>query len=391
MNQIYFDIYKKLDNWIIHNDYKSYDLCDVKSTNIFLKASALHNSKYKFGKYVAFPFNYLINNHGHLLRKILKVEKNIFPQAQAWIANSYINIYKKNKDENYLKKAEVIMNWLLANRSKSFDNYCWGQPYDWYSRKIIKKFTPRATVSSQVAEVFLDMYEVTNDEKYLDIAKSVCEFYINNLNWNEDKDGDICFSYTTADNYHIHNASMLATSVLFRTWKHTQITKFKEFGSKALNFTIKYQNKDGSWFYWAPPDKIIGKIDHYHTGFVLESLFTILNIIDDSRINDSFLKGLEYYNKNLFTKNNLPKYSNKSLYPIDIQSLAQAIITNSIISKDNIQYSKKAKTILEWTLENMYAPEGYFYYRIYKNGKLDKIPYIRWAESWMLRAISLFI
>ena len=391
MNEKYFEIYKDLNNWIVKNDYKSYDLCDVKSTSLFLKTSGLYNSKYKLGKYVAFPFNYLIHNHSPMLRKIFNIEKNKYPQAQALIANSYLNLFKKTQDESWLIKARTILDWLIENRSKDFKNYCWGQPYDWYSRKIIKKFTPRATVSSQVAETFLDMYEITNEDKYLTISTSICEFYIEDLNWNEDKDGDICFSYTTDDNYLIHNASMLAAAVLFRTWKHTQISKFKEFGTKSCNFTIKHQNSDGSWFYWAPPDKVLGKIDHYHTGFVLESLFTIDNIINDNSVTNSFQKGVDYYNKNLFTDDLIPKYTNKSLHPIDIQSLAQAIITYAIISKKDETYIEKAKIIFDWTIENMYNPDGYFYYRIYKNGKIDKTPYIRWSESWMLRAASLII
>ena len=211
------------------------------------------------------------------------------------------------------------------------------------------------------------------------------------MNWKEDQDGDLCFSYTTEDNYHIHNANMLSAAILMKTWKHTQISTYKDYGLKATNFTLKHQNNDGSWFYWATPDKIIGKIDHYHTGFVLESLYEILNIVNSDNINHSFAKGLEYYNNNLFTNSLVPKHTNKNDYPIDIQSLAQAIITYSVISTKYSEYTDKAMKVLDWTLKNMYDPEGYFYYRIYKNGKIDKTAYIRWAESWMLRAISLII
>jgi hypothetical protein len=39
----------------------------------------------------------------------------------------------------------------------------------------------------------------------------------------------------------------------------------------------------------------------------------------------------------------------------------------------------------------MFDNEGYFYYRFLKNGKIDKTPYIRWSESWMLRALSFVL
>jgi len=391
MNHNLKDIYQRLDDWIIENDYKSYDLCDVKGTNLFLKSNALNTSKFKIGNFVAFPVNYLLRNHSPILRKALNIEKNKYPQAQALIANSYLNLYRKNSDKTYLDKAKLLLDWIISNKTSGFENYCWGQPYDWYSRKVIEKHTPRTTVSSQVAAVFIDMFELTGEQKYLDITKSICDFYINDLNWNEDQDGDICFSYTTVDNYHIHNANMLAAAILIRTWKHTQISEYKDFGVKAINFTLKHQNEDGSWFYWAPPDRVIGKIDHYHTGFVLESLYEILNIVDSDDIEKSFLKGLQYYDNNLFTSDLVPKYTNEKLYPIDIQSLAQSIITYAVVSGKFHEYNDKALKIMTWTVENMYDSDGYFYYRIYKNGNIDKTPYIRWAESWMLRALSLII
>jgi len=36
----------------------------------------------------------------------------------------------------------------------------------------------------------------------------------------------------------------------------------------------------------------------------------------------------------------------------------------------------------------MQDKEGYFYYRIYKNNYVNKMPYIRWGQAWMLRALS---
>lgn len=387
----YKSIYDKLNNWVISQNFKSYDLCDVKGTKFFLNLNSLRQSNFKLGKFIAYPFNQIAEKKSDIFRKIMKIEKRTYPQAQALIASSYLNIYKKYNEVSYLRKAESIAEWLIQNRNKSFDNFCWGQPYDWYSRKVIKKFTPRTTVSSQSASFFLDLFEVTNNNNFLEVAISVCNFFIDDLNWDEDADKHICFSYTTEDNYHIHNANMLAAAVLIRTWQHSKIKKFRDFGLRAVNFTLKHQNTDGSWFYWAPPDKVVGKIDHYHTGFVLESLHIILEILQDDKIKQAFHKGLEYYNNHLFTKNLIPKYNNKNLYPIDIQSLAQAIITYTLLSSQDHQYFEKAKKILNWTIDKMYDSDGYFYYRIYANNKIDKSAYIRWAESWMMRALSLII
>jgi len=115
------------------------------------------------------------------------------------------------------------------------------------------------------------------------------------------------------------------------------------------------------------------------------------NIESKELVKKGFQKGLDFYNRELFDENLIPKYTHKSLYPIDIQSLAQAVITYAVISEDMNEYLDKAKKIADWTIANLYDSEGYFYYRVYKNGSVDKTPYIRWAQSWMLRAVSLII
>ena len=58
---------------------------------------------------------------------------------------------------------------------------------------------------------------------------------------------------------------------------------------------------------------------------------------------------------------------------------------------DSREKTEMLQKIYSWILDQLYDhDQGYFYYRLYKN-KLDKKPYIRWSESWMLRAQSYLI
>jgi len=99
-------------------------------------------------------------------------------------------------------------------------------------------------------------------------------------------------------------------------------------------------------------------------------------------------KGLEFYADNLFLDDGTPKMLNDRIYPIDIHSCAQAIITFCELADFEPKYLNMAKKVARWTISNMQDNKGYFYYRIYKNGKKDKTAYIRWGQAWMLRAIS---
>jgi hypothetical protein len=391
MNENYRAIFNKLEDWILKNNFESYDICDIKGLPLFLTLSKVSN-KYKFGKYIVYPLYSIANKFADKTRRIFRIEKKVYPQAYALIARAYIRAGKELKKKIYFDKSLEILTWLLKNRISNSRYYCWGQPYAWFSRKVIPENTPRTTVTSQVANAFLDAFEISNNNSYLDAANSVCLFYINELNHNVDEDNSICFSYTTLDNYCIHNANMLAASTLIRTWYHTKNEKYKEYGLRALNYTLKHQNQDGSWYYWGPPDKLSYTIDNYHTGFILESLCIIKKYMGDEFNHDLALnKGLEYYIDYLFTKDYIPKLKHNQTYPVDIQSCAQSIITFGETEDFNPDLKEIKKKIVNWTINRMLDNDGYFYYRYYKNGRIDTTPYIRWSESWMLRALSFVL
>ena len=98
---------------------------------------------------------------------------------------------------------------------------------------------------------------------------------------------------------------------------------------------------------------------------------------------------MKFYTDNLFLRDGTPKIRDDSIYPIDIHSCAQGIITFYELVDLEPKYLNMAKKIAEWSIKNMQDKKGYFYYRIYKN-TVDKTPYIRWGQAWMLRALSYF-
>ena len=59
-------------------------------------------------------------------------------------------------------------------------------------------------------------------------------------------------------------------------------------------------------------------------------------------------------------------------------------------SSYNADYLPFAHTIAEWTIKNMQDKKGYFYYRKFKY-YINKIPYIRWSQAWMLLALITYI
>jgi hypothetical protein len=76
-------------------------------------------------------------------------------------------------------------------------------------------------------------------------------------------------------------------------------------------------------------------------------------------------KGFDYYINTFFTDEGVAKYYSNSVYPIDIHSPAQLIITLAKLGKFN-EYKNLAEKVISWTIDNMQSDKGYFIYQINK-------------------------
>jgi hypothetical protein len=74
---------------------------------------------------------------------------------------------------------------------------------------------------------------------------------------------------------------------------------------------------------------------------------------------------------------------------VDIHSPAQLIITASKLGKF-IENKDLIDKVLNWTIENMQAKKGYFFYQK-KKYSTSRIPYMRWAQAWMFYAMSEYL
>jgi len=120
----------------------------------------------------------------------------------------------------------------------------------------------------------------------------------------------------------------------------------------------------------------------------LECIYIYQKISGDLTYRKHIDKGLNYYLNNFFTEEGMSKYYNNKTFPIDIHAPAQLVVT---LSKMDILEEHKglAEKVIGWTINNMQSKQGYFYYQ--KRRILSsKIPYIRWAQSWMFYALSYY-
>lgn len=260
----------------------------------------------------------------------------------------------------------------------------WGYSFDWQSQAFfLPKYTPTVVATSFVANAFLDAHRAFKEKQFLKIARSSCDFICCDLNRTHGEKS-FCFSYSPLDRTTIHNANILGAHLLARTASFTGEDELKKTAQESIRFVIDHQNSDGSWYYGIHPHH--RWIDNFHTGFVLECLFDYIDFSSELELKPNLTRGLKFYLDNFFLADGTPKYYHNRIYPIDIHSCAQSIITLVKLAPVGGRNQELTEKVAHWTLASMQDSQGYFYFQ--KRGfYTNKIAYMRWSQAWMLKAL----
>ena len=247
----------------------------------------------------------------------------------------------------------------------------------------MKAHTPTIVWSGFIGQAFLECYEQTCEERYLDVADSICRWILT-LPREITTEGD-CLSYTGVYQHSVHNANLLGAAVLARTWSHTQNEEYREVARNAVRYSCCRQRPDGSW--WYGEEEKYRWIDNFHTGYNLDSLKRYLDNTGDDSFREHLDRGYRYFKEVFFEPSGRPRYYHDRTYPIDIQCAAQAIDTFSFFSEYDPEALSLAKRVATWTIRNMQDRTGYFYYRQYPVMK-GKTAYFHWGQATMFKALA---
>ncbi len=372
---------ESLDNWIDASQWVGYDPFDGLSAPFVRRFTVeipvlriiLQQSVRRF------PVN---------LRPLLRITKKHSTKAMGYFASGYLRFYRLTGRQSYLDKAIYCLSDLQENFSRGYAGHCWGNAFDYQSRgAYFPEGLPTVVWTSFIGHAFLDAYEMLSDSAHLDVARSACEFILHDLGKSRGAAGSICISYVPSEQLDIHNANMLAASLLARVYQHSQEPKLLELARNAVKYTMDHQRSDGSWFYgeglrwrW---------VDGYHTGFVLDALYWYILGSADDQYERHLRRGMDYYRSNLFS-GVVPKHYSTATYPVDIQAIAQAINTFAFIPEafhGDLDWSEE---LANWSTGYMQDPTGHFYFRKHR-WMTNKTPFLHWGQSTMMAALSLLL
>jgi hypothetical protein len=334
------------------------------------------------------------------IRPLLGIPKGFNPKGLALAARALILLLRAQSAAEGVRSSELggsgdeletdvkdLLTRLGESRSAAYPEACWGYNFDWQSRAFFApRGTPNVVCTVFAAHAFLDWYDLTADQRAFELAAGGCRFLLDRINRTADGD-DFSFSYTPLDRSRVHNVNLLAAELLARFWVKDGREEYRDAALSATRYTLVRQQDDGSWRYGE--DRSQAWIDSFHTGFVLVSLKNIGAYLGAPDVGPPLDAGYEYYSKRFFLADSTPGYYHDRLYPVDVHSAAQAIVTFVEMTHLMPTARQMADRLAAWTIDNLQDPAGFFHFQRRRYYTI-RIPYMRWAQAWMLYALSRY-
>jgi len=320
-------------------------------------------------------------------------KKQRLPIADAHYAMGFVFLSHVTGDKKYFDKALHFLDVLDETRCPGFQYHCWGYPFDWETRNgTIPAGTPLITTTPYAYEAFSDAYQVDKSDRWLEIMRSIAEHAAHDIkDFAAGADAAAC-SYTPFDLGGVINASAYRAFLLTSASIELSENRYWQIAERNLNFVIKSQQPDGSWYY--AMDSVRDFVDHFHTCFILKALAKIERMTGHKGCKQAIEKGLEYYVKNLFNEQGLPKPFSKAprltVYRHELYDYAECLNLCVLLKNSFGELDTIADTVLEDILTRWRKPDGSFRSRKLLIG-WDNVPMHRWAQSQIFRSLCFML
>jgi uncharacterized protein YyaL (SSP411 family) len=375
-NEKWLQSLQKVRKWVEDRKYKGYDPGDGLTT--FLRPLTMGNI---FAERV---LQQLIWKAPVNIRPLVGVKPLDSTKGRGFMAWGYMLLYKALGDGTCLQRATECLDWLDQNREAGYAGHCWGNHFDFTTRSgRMVAHTPTIVWTGLIGQAFLETFEQTGNERYLEICRSICQWILTLPR--ETTETGTCLSYTGRFQNSVHNSNLLGAAMLARTWRHTRTDEYLEMARSAVQYTCTRQREDGSWWYGEKDN--YHWIDNFHTAYNLDSIKRYTEGSGDTQFLPQMDRGYDYFKRVFFEKDGRPRYYHDKTHPVDIQCAAQAIDTFSYFSDRDADGLSMAAKVADWTIDNMQAPSGNFYYRKYPV-LTAKTPYFHWGQSTTFKGLA---
>jgi hypothetical protein len=366
----------RLGRWVEGHHYQAYDPGDGQMS--FLRALTFGSQKLErvlTATVLRTPVN---------IRPLLGIAPHTSTKGMGYMAWGYLRRWQASGHEPHAQKARACLDWLMQHRSPDYADFCWGNEFTFTTRAgRIPRHEPTIVWSGLIGQAFVEAYEAWGDARYLDVARSVCDWILK-LPRQETATGH-CLSYVAFHQVSIHNSNMLGAALLARVGTLVGAAQTVQVAQQAMRYSCTRQNADGAWFYGE--DQKYHWIDNFHTGYNLDSLKRYADSTGDHSFDAQLKAGFSYFKSSFFEADGRPRYMHDRRLPTDIQCAAQAIDTLAGWSALDADALPLACQVAQWTIQHMQDPDGHFYYRDLGWMKI-RTPMFHWGQGTMFKALA---
>ena len=316
-----------------------------------------------------------------------------FPIADAHYAMGFAFLSRALGQRQYYERAVHFLEVLKETRSAGFEHYCWGYPFNWETKRgTMWQATPLITTVPYVYEAFREVYQIDKDPQWLEIMRSIAQHAV--LDYNEVETSahasSVYYKPGSENSSGVINASAYRAFLLTAASVDFSDESYRKIADRNLAFVLEAQNSDGSWPYSTDEDRLF--IDHFHTCFVLKALAKIEAITGNPQCTKAIERGVDYYVKNLFDEQGLPKpFSRRprmTVYKRELYDYAECINVGVLLEGRFPALDKIMSKVIN--LEGWHKSDGSFRSRQLLLG-WDDVPMHRWAQSQLFRSLCFLL
>jgi hypothetical protein len=372
-----------LDRWMAERDYAGYDPHDFLASPL-VRAASLGN------RWAAVAWTQLGRRLPIQIRPALHVPVARNPKGIGLVLAAQVRLAaaEGKAGPDRLNRARELVRWLDRAADRSHPGAGWGYPFPWANRDFMAPAgTPSSVATAFVGHALLDAADRFGIDEARSLAAEAGPFLTTALQRIPGSRDTFCFSYTPLDRRPVHNASLLAASLLARLGSAADV----HLVHGALEFTLRAQRHDGAWPYGA--GRRNQWVDSFHTGYILLALDGIGRDLeaagrgaDRERIEAAVARGVAYWRASFFQGPAVGTHPGDK-FPVDAHAVAQAILTFLGLRHRIPDGLEEARRLAGWAMEEMRDPAGYYHYKHHGRWR-NRVPYMRWVQSWMLVALA---
>jgi hypothetical protein len=322
------------------------------------------------------------------LRPALRVPPGLSPATLGLVISAYSRngFVAQGEARDKLRRA---VTQLEKMRCPTFPEPCWSYHFDVQTRVLFyPQSVPNTIATAFAAMGLLDAYELSGEQRALELAVGTAEFFARHVPQTADGQGAY-FGYLPGDRTPIHNASMLVCALFARLARLLGRDDLASRASAGVEYAVSHQRADGSWPYGETPG--LSWVDGFHTGYVLDCLLTCVESgIGGGHAERAWRDGLRFYADALVDPDGTPRYKPDSRYPVDGLCAAQAIQTLARATRLEPSVGARCWSVFSCARNRLARRDGAFAFERERLW-LNRTAHPRWVQAPMLTALTHLI